>query len=128
MDWRIWAGVTVALIIACMVLYWMHTIDARENEALKTALASQGALLRETQAELQLRDTVISQRDAEVAELERAAEKKDRQYAKLLRDKKEVRDWDAVILPDDVSELLKAAGSDSADRSAGSPDARGGNP
>ena len=115
MEWKIAGAVIVALVVACAVLYAMHLRDAEENTALKTALASQSALLSETQAELALRDTVIKQRDAALAESERKKEQKDRQYAKLLRDKKDVRDWDSTALPDDVLGLLKAG----ADRAAG---------
>ena len=128
MEWKIAGSVIVALVVACAVLYVIHLKDVEENTALKTALASQAALLSETQAELALRDTVIKQRDAALAESERKTEQKDRQYAKLLRDKKDVRDWDSTALPDDVNGLLKAASADSAAVSSGDADNGGGHP
>ena len=128
MDWRIWAGVTAALIIACCILYWMHCADVKENTSLKTALAAQSALLSETQAELKLRDTVIKARDAELAEAERKAEQAEGKYARLVRTSKTVRDWDAVALPDDVRGMLRAGAAGAADRAAGGADAGGGRP
>jgi uncharacterized protein HemX len=110
-----------------LLLYTMNKNLAEKNASLEQALASQAALLQETQAELQLRDDVIKQRDAAVVEAERKKEQKERQYAKLLRDKKDVRDWDSTALPDDVLGMLQAG----ADRAAGptcDADGRGGNP
>lgn len=127
MEWKIAGSVIVALVVACAVLYVMHLKDAEEVTALKTALASQSALLSETQAELALRDAVIKQRDAALAESERRKEQKDRQYAKLLRDKKDVRDWDSTALPDDVLGLLQAGASGAAGPTCDT-DNGGGNP
>ena len=128
MEWKIAGSVIAALIVACAVLYVMHMRDVEENTALKTALASQSAMLAETKAELQLRDTVIKQRDAALAEAERKKEQAEGRYAKLLRTSKDVRDWDVVLLPDDVSGLLKAAASDSAAGPACDADNGGGHP
>ena len=121
MDWRILAGMITALIIACAILYAMHLRDAEENASLKTALASQGAVLAETQKELALRDNAIKKRDADIAALERKSEAQGRKYARLLREKKDVRDWADTPLPADVRGLLNA-GADGADRSAGRSD------
>ena len=121
------SAVIVFLGVACLVLFLMNNNLHEKNTQLQTALDVQSALLKETQAELELRDNVIRQRDAAVAELEQQTERKDRQYAQLLRNKKDVRDWDAVCLPDDIMGMLKA-GSDSAARAARNIDARGGNP
>ena len=128
LDWRILVGVIAALAAACVVLYWMHLSDAEENASLKTALSAQAAVLAETKAELELRDAVIAKRDAEIAEAERRKEQAEGKYAKLIRTSKVVRDWDVVLLPDDVNELLKAGGADRADKSAGNADAGGGHP
>ena len=128
MEWKIAGSVIVVLIIACAALYAMHRKDVEENTALKTALASQSALLSETQAELQLRDAVISKRDAEIAEADRKREQAENKYAKLVRTSKVVRDWDVVLLPDDVNGLLKAASTDSAAVSSGDADNGGGHP
>ena len=98
--------------ILCGVLYAMHRHEAAENMELRAALAKTSSLLAETQAELQLRETVIARRDAKLAELERKAEQKDRRYAKLVRNNKAVRDWDSAALPDDVLGLLKAGRAD----------------
>ena len=110
-----------------LLLYVMNKNLAEKNASLEQALASQAALLKETQAELQLRDDVIKQRDAELAEAERKAEQQETKYARLVRTKKAVQDWDAVCLPDDVIGMLKA-GPDRQDRAAGGTDSRGGNP
>lgn len=128
MEWKIAGSVIVALVVACAVLYVMHLRDAEENTALKTALASQSAMLAETQKELQLRDTVIKQRDAALAEAERKKEQAEGKYAKLVRTSKIVRDWDVVLLPDDVNGLLKAASADSAAVTSGDADNGGGHP
>ena len=125
---KILIGVIAALIIACAVLWWMHGADARENAELKTALAAQAAVLAETRAELELREAVIKKRDAEIAEAERKKEQAEGKYAKLVRTSKVVRDWDVVLLPDDVDELLKAGGAGRADRTAGDADAGSGRP
>jgi len=127
LDWRILVGVIAALAAACVVLYWMHLSDARENAELKTALSAQAAVLAETKAELELRDAVIKKRDAEIAEADRKREQAEGKYAKLIRTSKVVRDWDVVLLPDDVAGLLKA-GAGGADRAAGNADTGGGNP
>ena len=125
---KILIGVIVALIVACVVLWWLHGMDARENAELKTALAAQAAVLAETQQELALRDAVIKKRDAEIAEAERRKEQAEGKYAKLVRTSKVVRDWDVVLLPDDVNELLKSGGAGGAAGAAGNADAGGGNP
>ncbi len=127
MEWKIAGSVIVALVVACAVLYVMHLNDAEENAALKTALAQQSAVLAETQKELQLRDTVIKQRDAELAELERKAEQQEGKYARLVRANRVVQEWDAVVLPDDVCGLLKGSAGAS-DRVSGDADAGGGHP
>lgn len=119
---KILIGVIVALIIACCVLYWLHSVDVKENAELKTALASQSAILAETELELKKRDTVIKQRDARLAELERKTEQQEGKYARLVRANRVVQEWDAVRIPDDVAGLLKA-GAGSADRPAGGTDA-----
>ena len=128
LDGKILMGVIVALIVACGILYWMHCADTRENAELKTALSAQAAVLAETKAELELRDAVIAKRDAEIAEAERKREQAEGKYAKLVRTSEVVRDWDVVLLPDDVNELLKAGGAGGADRAAGNADTGGGNP
>ena len=125
---KILVGVIAALIIACAVLWWLHSAAARENAELKTALSAQAAVLAETQQELALRDAVIKKRDAEIAEAERRKEQAEGKYAKLVRTSKVVRDWDVVLLPDDVNELLKAGGAGGADRPAGNADKGSGNP
>ena len=127
-DWKIWATVIVMLVAACCVLFMMHRAELEENTALKSALASQSALLSETQAELKLRDTVIKARDAELAEAERKAEQAEGKYARLVRTSKTVRDWDAVALPDDVRGMLRAGDAGAADRAAGGADAGCGRP
>ena len=127
MEWKIAGSVIVALVAACAVLYAMHLKDREENAALKTALAQQTALLQETQAELALRDEVIKQRDAQLADLDKRREKAEGRYAQLIRTSKVVRDWDVVLLPDDVCGLLKA-GASGADRAAGNADGGSGNP
>ena len=121
MDWRVLAGLIVGLIAACVVLFVLLTAETRENAELKTALASQGAVLAETQKELALRDNAIKKRDADIAALERKSEAQGRKYARLLREKKDVRDWADTPLPADVRGLLNA-GADGADRSAGRSD------
>ena len=128
LDWRILAGVIAALAAACAVLYWMHLADARENAELKTALSAQAAVFAETREELARRDAVIAKRDAEIAEAERRKEQAEGKYAKLIRTSKVVRDWDVVLLPDDVNELLKSGGAGGADRAAGNADGGSGNP
>lgn len=110
-----------------LLLYTMNKNLAEEKASLEQALASQAALLQETQAELKLRDDVIKKRDAELAEAERKAEAQETKYARLVRTKKAVQDWDAVCLPDDVIGMLKA-GPDRQDRAAGGTDNGGGNP
>ncbi|MBQ3892733.1 MAG: hypothetical protein II737_04965 [Mailhella sp.] len=127
MEWKIAGSVIVALVVACAVLYVMHLKDAEENAALKTALAQQSAVLAETQAELALRDAVIKKRDAALAEAERRKEQAEGKYARLVRTSKVVRDWDVVLLPDDVNSLLKAGASGAA-VSAGDADNGGGHP
>ena len=128
MEWKIVGSVIVALVVACAILYAMHLKDSEENAALKTALAQQTALLQETQAELALRDEVIKKRDAEIAEAERKAEQAEGKYARLVRTSKAVADWDVVLLPDDVTGLLKAAGANSAAGASGGADNGGGHP
>ena len=128
MEWKICAGVIIVLLAACAILYAMHLRDAEENASLKTALAAQGAVLAETRAELALRDAVIAKRDAALAEAERKAEQQGRAYAKLKREKKDVRDWADSPLPGDVRGLLEAAGSGDAAGPTCGADGRGGNP
>ncbi len=118
---KILTGMVVIMAFAIVVLLWQLRIRDAENADLKTALATQGALLAETQAELQLRDTVIRKRDAEIAEAERKAEAQGRKYARLLREKKDVREWADAPLPADVRGLLEA-NADGADHPTGSSD------
>lgn len=128
MDLRILVGLIVALIAAAVVLSVMLSSASKENASLKTALAAQGAVLAETRAELALRDAVIKKRDAEIAEAERKAEQQGRAYAKLKREKKDVRDWADSPVPADVRGLLEAAGADRAAGPTCGADGRGGNP
>lgn len=118
---KILTGMVVIMAFAIVVLLWQLRIRDAENADLKTALATQGALLAETQMELQLRDTVIRKRDAEIAEAERKAEAQGRKYARLLREKKDVREWADAPLPADVRGLLEA-NADGADHPAGGAD------
>ena len=120
-TWMILSGIFGAFGLACCILFAMYSSAARENTELKAALASQSALLAETQKELQLRDTVIRKRDAEIAEAERKAEAQGRKYARLLREKKDVREWADSPLPADVRGLLNA-NADGAARPAGRSD------
>ena len=124
---RIAVSVIVALVVLCAILYAVHLKDAEEVASLKTALDRQSAMLAETQAELALRDEVIKQRDAQLADLEKRKEKAEGKYAQLIRTSKAVRDWDGVALPDAVTELLQG-GANREDRAAGSPDHGGGHP
>ena len=110
-----------------LLLYTMNKNLAEKNASLEQALKTQNALLQETQAELQLRDEVIKKRDAELAEAALKAEAQESKYARLVRTKKAVQDWDAVCLPDDVIGMLKA-GPDRQDRAAGGTNNGGGNP
>ena len=114
--------------ILCGVLFAVNRHETQQNMELRAALAKSSAMLAETQAELQLRDTVIAKRDAEVAELERKAEQQETKYARLVRTKKAVQDWDAVALPDDVLGMLHARDADRAADSARNTDNGGGNP
>ena len=101
--------------------------DAEENASLKTALDKQSAMLAETQAELALRDAVIKQRDADLAEAEKKAEQQEGRYARLVRANRVVQEWDAVRLPDDVCGLLKGS-SNSAAGAAGNINGGSGHP
>ena len=112
---------------AALVLFIMNRNLAEKNASLEQALKTQNALLQETQAELKLRDDVIKQRDAEIAEAERKAEAQETKYARLVRTKKAVQDWDAVCLPDDVIGMLKGS-SNSADGAARNSNGGSGNP
>jgi lipid II:glycine glycyltransferase (peptidoglycan interpeptide bridge formation enzyme) len=113
---------------AALVLFVMNRNLSEKNAALQQALAQQNALLEETQAELEKRDAVISQRDAQLEELQNRTAKAEDKYAKLIRSSKVVRDWDVVLLPDDVLGLLKTRGADSAAGPTCDTDGSGGNP
>ena len=121
-------GIIIFLGASAMILFVMNRNLSEKNVALQHALATQNALLNETQAELAKRDAVITQRDAQLEELQNRTAKAEDKYAKLIRSSKVVRDWDVVLLPDDVLGLLKARGADSAAGPTCDTDGSGGNP
>lgn len=121
-------GIIIFLGASALILFVMNRNLSEKNAALQQALATQNALLNETQAELAKRDAVITQRDAQLEELQNRTAKAEDKYAKLIRSSKVVRDWDVVLLPDDVLGLLQAGGADSTAGPTCDPNNGGGNP
>lgn len=121
-------GIIIFLGASALILFVMNRNLSERNVALQTALTQQNALLQETQAELEKRDAVISQRDAQLADLEKRTQKAEGRYAQLVRTSQAVKDWDVVLLPADVNELLKARDTDNSDRASGNSNAGSGNP
>ena len=115
-------GIILFLGASALILFVMNRNLSTRNTELQRALDMQTALLTETQDELAKRDAVISQRDAQLADLEKKAEQAEGKYAKLVRTSQIVRDWDVVLLPDDVNELLKARGLDNSAGATGNAD------
>ena len=115
-------GIILFLGASALILFIMNRNLSTRNTELQRALDMQTALLTETRDELAKRDAVISQRDAQLADLEKKAEQAEGKYAKLVRTSQIVRDWDVVLLPDDVNELLKARGLDSEAGATGNAD------
>ena len=120
-------GTCVAFGAAALLLLIMNRNLSERNAELKKALDMQTELLKDTQAELEKRDAVILQRDAQIAELEKRTTKAEGKYAQLVRTSKAVQDWDVVLLPDAVGELLRK-GADCEAGAAGNVDAGGGHP
>jgi len=103
-------------VILASLLAWEHgqLSDLRcEKEQLRTAYEASIASLDDMKAELELRDTVIAERDKELADRERNVTALLAQLEVVKREHADAAAWADSSIPDSVRELLEGRANSS---------------